>query len=320
MKNLKSNSFLQFIIVLLVIGIVSIFWSGGGALTSDANRVVIDFSSFPGPDGALGTADDLPVELGQSLTEEYSSLGLHFNGLNFIDFCCGFDFTLGVLVISGPFSVKFDLLQNEIFFDAKGIIRAFGDTLPIALRDVNGDIIASLDLTNADALPPSTNSILSGHFKISSAVPFSQVDFAATLPNNGGFFFDNLDFERLLPKTLINVNLDVKPGSYPNSVNPKNMGVIPVAILTTPQFDAASLDIQTIAFGPNKTSAVRFAIKQYSLEDIDADSDLDLVMHFETEKIGISCKDDTLYVLGKTKNDEPIIGSDSIKTTGCLLK
>lgn len=319
MKHLKSKSFLQLAAMFLVLTVFLVFWPDKGILTADNSRVLIDFSSFPGPDGALGTADDLPVELGQTVGEQYSSLGIHFSGINFIDFCCEFDFTLGVLVISGPFSLRFDLPQTEVFFDAKGIILAVGESLPITLRDSSGNIINSFNLTNADASPPSTNLVLDGHFRISSLVPFSRIDFGATLPNNGGFFFDNLDFERLLPVSLINVGVDVKPGSFPNPINLKSKGVIPVAILTTPQFNTSLIDIQTIAFGPNKNNAVKFAIKQYNFEDVDYDGDLDLIMHFDLEKLGIRCSDKVLFVLGKTKNNQSILGSDSIKTTGCLF-
>ncbi len=36
--------------------------------------------------------------------------------------------------------------------------------------------------------------------------------------------------------------IDVKPGSYPSSINPKNKDAIPAAILTTTTFDASTVD------------------------------------------------------------------------------
>ena len=49
----------------------------------------------------------------------------------------------------------------------------------------------------------------------------------------------------------IPIELDIKPGSDPNSVNPESMGVIPVAILTTGIFDSTTVDPATVNFGPN---------------------------------------------------------------------
>jgi hypothetical protein len=43
--------------------------------------------------------------------------------------------------------------------------------------------------------------------------------------------------------------IDVKPGSFPNSINVRSAGVIPVAILTTGAFDAAAVDPTTVLFG-----------------------------------------------------------------------
>jgi hypothetical protein len=42
--------------------------------------------------------------------------------------------------------------------------------------------------------------------------------------------------------TAIQVAIDIKPGGFPNSVNPKSNGMIPVAILTTATFDATTVD------------------------------------------------------------------------------
>jgi len=42
------------------------------------------------------------------------------------------------------------------------------------------------------------------------------------------------------------VEIDIKPGSYPNSINLDSGRVVPVAILTTPDFDASIVDPGTV--------------------------------------------------------------------------
>ncbi len=115
-----------------------------------------------------------------------------------------------------------------------------------------------------------------------------------------------------LAQLLINVSIDIKPGSFPNGVNPANNGVIPVAILTTPSFDAATVDPSTVLFGPNGATP-----QHYALEDVDGDGDIDLILQFNTQDTGIACGDTSASLSGETFSGSAINGADSIKTAGC---
>jgi len=117
-----------------------------------------------------------------------------------------------------------------------------------------------------------------------------------------------------LPNSTTSVTVDIKPGSFPNSINPKSKGVIPVAILTTGTFDATTVDPLSVKFGSD--GAVE-AHGQGHLEDVDGDGDLDLVLHFKTQATGIQCGDTSASLTGKTFGGQDIIGSDPINTVGC---
>lgn len=110
------------------------------------------------------------------------------------------------------------------------------------------------------------------------------------------------------------VTIDVKPGSFPNSINPKSKGVIPVAVLTTETFDVSTLDPATVFFGPTGAEA---APEHFALEDIDGDGDTDMVLHFRTQSTGIRCGDVSAALKGETFGGQRIEGSDSIRTAGC---
>jgi polyhydroxybutyrate depolymerase len=107
----------------------------------------------------------------------------------------------------------------------------------------------------------------------------------------------------------IEVNIDIKPGSDPNAINPASMGVISVAIMTTEDFDATEVDAETARFGPDLAGPVR-----YSFEDVDYDGDLDMVLKFQTQETGIQAGDTSATLTGVSFVDWAFSGSDAIVT------
>jgi hypothetical protein len=53
----------------------------------------------------------------------------------------------------------------------------------------------------------------------------------------GDAYFDNFKIE-----TWLDVTIDIKPGSYPNSINLGSAGVVPVAIFSNESFDATTIN------------------------------------------------------------------------------
>jgi flagellar motor protein MotB len=107
----------------------------------------------------------------------------------------------------------------------------------------------------------------------------------------------------------VECQIDIKPGSFPNSINPNSNGVIPVAILTTADFDAATVDPATVAFGPDGAAPVH-----YALEDVDGDGDIDMILHFKTQDTGISPGDTEATLTAETEGGTIISCSDSVRT------
>ena len=107
------------------------------------------------------------------------------------------------------------------------------------------------------------------------------------------------------------VDIDIKPGSFPNSIKMSENGAIPVAVFSTEAFDATLIDPSTITLN---SSSVRLRGKGFaaSFEDIDQDGILDLVVQvdrggFETTGDGIG------FLKGITFNGMHVKGSDSVR-------
>ena len=90
------------------------------------------------------------------------------------------------------------------------------------------------------------------------------------------------------------IDIDIKPGSCPNAINPNSNGVVPVAILTTDSFDASTVDAPTVHFrAPYQSQYMAFDTDGIGrMEDADGDGDLDMVLHFKVKDTGIQHGDE----------------------------
>ena len=102
------------------------------------------------------------------------------------------------------------------------------------------------------------------------------------------------------------ISTDIKPGAYPNPINLGSKGVIPVAVLTTDDFDAIDLDPVTVIFAG--ASPLRW-VKQ----DVDWDGDMDLLFHFDALELGLTGSSTDAVLSGKTFDGISVEGVDSIK-------
>ncbi|MCH8148088.1 MAG: hypothetical protein IH987_08875 [Planctomycetes bacterium] len=112
---------------------------------------------------------------------------------------------------------------------------------------------------------------------------------------------------------IITVVIDIKPGSDPNSINLGSHGVVPVAILTTGEFDATTVDPDTINLA-GASIALRGNGRRLlaSYEDVDDDGDDDLMLHIETENLQLETGATEAILTGKTFDGQDISGMDTI--------
>ena len=117
--------------------------------------------------------------------------------------------------------------------------------------------------------------------------------------------------------SVVEVAIDIKPGSYPNAINLGSHGLIPVAILSSDEFDATTVDPESVELGGAGVSVRGKSNKLMAhQEDVDADGLADLVVQVATENLDPGAFQDGYAILtGKTYDDVPIEGVDEITIT-----
>ena len=115
------------------------------------------------------------------------------------------------------------------------------------------------------------------------------------------------------------MDIDIKPGSEPNSIRcEKNKGVIPVAVLTTDDFDALTVDHTTVKFeGASETHVDKHSGEpRRHEEDVDRDGDVDLVFHFRRGDTDLTCESTEGMLTGETFDGMLIEGTDAVRMVG----
>jgi len=152
--------------------------------------------------------------------------------------------------------------------------------------------------------------------------PSYNDEFPCLLKDNTGKIFlawssdQDGDYEIYLAQfsdmITIEVSIDIKPGSFPNSINPKSNGKLPVAILTNEDFDASDVDPDSIDF-------LSASPLMWAMDDVDDDGDIDMILHFKIKELDFDLLVDEggeypyAYLYGDTLDNIPIDGKDTVR-------
>jgi hypothetical protein len=109
------------------------------------------------------------------------------------------------------------------------------------------------------------------------------------------------------------VAIDIKPGSFPNSINLGSGGTVPVAILSTSSFDARTVDPTSVTLASAPVALKGKGTLMTSLQDVNSDGLLDLVVHVTTSALQLSETEEEAVLDGKTSDGTPIRGNDTVR-------
>lgn len=121
----------------------------------------------------------------------------------------------------------------------------------------------------------------------------------------------------------VRAEIDVKPCSRPNAINPDGKGVVPVALKQTATFDpVSSVAVDTLRFGaPDEVASGGGSVPAHAghVEDVvpcEGDGSDDLVVHFQPDGMGFDGDEETGRLEGETVDGTPLFGEDDVKLVG----
>ena len=113
---------------------------------------------------------------------------------------------------------------------------------------------------------------------------------------------------------VMKVSIDVKPGDTPTTLERNRGGLVPVAVLSTTQFDALTIDVETIRVGPSGEEAEP---TRTSASDVNEDRLPDLLVLVKVPDLQLRCTDKVIKLTARTQAGVPIEGSEAVTITGC---
>jgi hypothetical protein len=181
-------------------------------------------------------------------------------------------------------------------------LRLNGSLAPVSSAPAGGDLIAVFDRAEAVA---ALGSVVPG----TTVFPRITGAFAA----GAGPAFLRAPCEVAI-QAAIPVEIDIRPGSEENKINLGSNGNIPVAILGSAEFDAATVDPVTLRLasaglklkGQGKGGGI------FSLDDVNGDGFPDLLAHIATQGLELTATSVSAELIGTTFDGTPIFGVDAV--------
>jgi hypothetical protein len=116
-----------------------------------------------------------------------------------------------------------------------------------------------------------------------------------------------------------NVDIDVKPGSDPNSINLKSKGLLPIAILGSETVDVKEIDPSTIKIGTvglATRGSSRDPKLAFSYEQVNGDEDVDMMVFFDIQELvsqgALDATTLQLILTGEFEDGTPLVGIDLV--------
>ena len=330
------------------IGISNATFTGasvGGGLFSGGNGILGDAAGGPYIDTGVilstgnvasvagpNTSDNVTTLSGTSGDADLDALAgvaTHDAAILEFDFDCGSgglggDLAFKYVFSSDEYNEYVGTGFNDVFgFYLNGVnIAVLPGSAPVTINTVNGGNPYGVGATNSalfnnndpnDPGPPSIDTEMDGLTDVLVAtgplVPGTNHMKLAIADGTDNAVDSNVFIQGGSFQCSIVVSIDVKPGSDRNPINRGGKGKVPVALLGSSTFDVMNVDLGSVSLNGAPLSTAKQA-SHY--EDVDADGNVDLLMHFPTRDLGLADGQSEVCLSGQTLGGVAFEGCDSI--------
>ena len=203
------------------------------------------------------------------------------------------------------------------------------DTVTFSVYDALDNLLVS-DTVNGlyTSTSSGTSNFPEGYVFVffSGVATYATFDFTS---DYGRYIIDNFEGEFGTSEPT-EVEIDIKPGSFPSSINLRKKGAIPVAIHTTDDFDAFDVDPETVLLNDcaSPVSSLVYDCDEIAnplygdpaypdAPEMIGDGDLDLVLYFDTKELAnnncLIAGDTEAMITGETVDGRPIEGIGDVR-------
>lgn len=239
---------------------------------------------------------------------------------------------LAVEPFGGDLRLRFDVSADGLFLGGHSSLIFSADTIPLN----TWTHVAGVFDGSTHALTVYVNGHASNFFSIPANISAPFVNNEPVLIGAGDlgsnvrdFFEGSIDEVELFNRAItqpeiqaivnagsagktIPISIDIKPEGVPNSINLGSNGNVPVAVLSTETFNAATLILPSIRFAGAPIQARKNGTLMASFEDVNGDGRPDLVLHFATQALGLNHSSTEATLTGLTTDGRCVSGTDSV--------
>lgn len=115
------------------------------------------------------------------------------------------------------------------------------------------------------------------------------------------------------PGEAIEVGIDILPGSDDNVIRLSGQGILPVAILSTAEFDATTVDPATVLLAGAPVHLKQSGAYACQPQDVDGDGRTDLLCQVEKGSLQLHAGDTIAVLTASTFDGEALQGQDTVR-------
>ena len=210
--------------------------------------------------------------------------------------------------IRDPSSKRGLVLTILIFLTEEAVVQFVEDGLRVEPGDVIGVTFAADPMAGAYGIPLA-NATEDTRLVLRKLQLGERIDLADAFTGT---------LARLAPAIELvqvrEVTIDVKPGSFPNSINLASAGSVPLAILSSEGFDATTVLPDSVSLAGAQVKLIGGSDRSAcAAEDVNGDGRLDLVCHVATALFMIEPGDSLAVLEARTADGQSIRGQDSVR-------